>query len=59
MSRVIIKVVADDNTGEACIKTTPAFHEHSPLFRLDCIQDALYDLEELYEQTRQEWRANP
>jgi hypothetical protein len=51
MKRVIIKVIADFNMGEANIEQTQVFldSELPAVMKLDYLQDALYQIKDLYE----------
>ena len=57
MKRVIIRVIADFNKGEANIEQTQVFldSELPAVMKLDYLQDALYQIKDLYEKINQEY----
>jgi hypothetical protein len=57
MKRVIIRVIADFNKGEANIEQTQMFldSELHPVIKMDYLQDALYQIKDLYEKINQEY----
>ena len=57
MKRVIIRVIADFNKGEANIEQTQIFldSELHTVIKMDYLQDALYQIKDLYEKINQEY----
>ena len=57
MKRVIIRVIADFNMGEANIEQTQVFldSELHPVMKLNYLQDALYQIKNLYEKVYEDY----